>query len=231
MRQGRYHHGDLRHALIDAALGIIEREGTDALTIRRLAKEVGVSHAAPAHHFPDKTAIILAVAIEGFRILGRQLESTLTISDERRRLTELGRGYCRFAFDHPAHYRIMFGPHKAQLVEHDESFHEVAAGTFAVLLDVVTPLVSRPDDSPEERARRAGAASLACWTHVHGNVMLWESNMLSRGLERTWENFEPVVENAIHFLSENIEHFARYPTVRAVPIPPPPRRQPAPDPS
>ncbi|MCG8480831.1 MAG: TetR/AcrR family transcriptional regulator [Spirochaetales bacterium] len=222
MQQGRYHHGDLRHALIEAALEIIDSEGTEALTIRRLAKEVGVSHAAPAHHFPDKTAIILAVAIEGFRILGRRLQSTMTIADAKKRLTELGRGYCRFAFEHPAHYRIMFGPHKAQLINHDGEFHQVASGAFDVLLKAVTPLVARPEDSAEERARRAGAASMSCWTHGHGNGMLWESNMLNHGRERVWDDFEPMVENAIHFLAENIEHFARHPMVHAVPIPPSP---------
>ena len=227
--QGRYHHGDLRHALIEAALEIIEREGTEALTIRRLAKEVGVSHAAPAHHFSDKTAIILAVATEGFRILGRQLESTMAIGDAKERLTELGRGYCRFAFDHPAHYRIMFGPHKAHLVEHDEDFHLVASGAFNVLMNAVTPLVSRPGDSAEERFRRAGAASMSCWTHVHGNVMLWESNMLNHGQERSWSDFEPMVENAVHFISENIDHFARFPTVRTVPTPPSPECLPSDD--
>ncbi len=229
MQQGRYHHGDLRHALIEAALDIIDTEGTEALTIRRLAKEVGVSHAAPAHHFPDKTAIILAVATEGFRILGRRLESTSTITDAKRRLAELGRGYCRFAFEHPAHYRIMFGPHKAKLVAHDEQFHQVAGRAFDALLSAVTPLVSRPGDSPEERARRAGAASMSCWTHVHGNVMLWESNMLNRDRKRSWDDFELMVENAIHFLAENIEHFARYPTVHAVPTPPSAEFCPPPD--
>ena len=219
MQRGRYHHGDLRHALIEAALEIIDSEGTEALTIRRLAKEVGVSHAAPAHHFPDKTAIILAVATEGFRILGRRLQSTMAIADARDRLTEIGRNYCRFAFEHPAHYAIMFGPHKTQLVEHDEEFHQVASGAFNVLLKVVTPLVARPEDGEEERFRRAGAASMSCWTHVHGTVMLWESNMLDQGRERSWDDFEPMVENAIYFLAENIEHFARHPTVHAVPIP------------
>lgn len=221
MTHRRYHHGDLRRALIEAALAIIDREGVDALTIRRLAKEVGVSHAAPAHHFADKQAIVLAVATEGFRILGDHMRKLPEIDDPKERLTALGRGYLRFAFDHPAYYRVMFGPHKTQLVLDDAEFHAVASGTFEVLTKVVAPLVYREGDSDEERKRRIGAASISCWTHVHGNVMLWESGMFDHPeLGRTWQAFEPMVENAVHFVAENLDHFISYPEILAVPTPP-----------
>ena len=69
-----YHHGDLRRALIDAAVGVIEHEGLAALSLRDLARRVGVSHAAPVHHFGDKAGLLTAVAAEGFSKLADALQ-------------------------------------------------------------------------------------------------------------------------------------------------------------
>src|SRR5215208_1766242 len=65
-----YYGGDLRRDLLDAALELIAREGPSAVSLRSLAKRLGVSHAAPANHFPDKAALFTAIATEGFELLG-----------------------------------------------------------------------------------------------------------------------------------------------------------------
>jgi len=65
-KRGRYHHGDLRRALLDAALELLAREGASALTLREVARRAGVTHAAPYRHFTDKQALLAAVAEEGF---------------------------------------------------------------------------------------------------------------------------------------------------------------------
>ena len=76
-RQRRYHHGDLRRAVINAAVEVITTEGTVAISLRDLARRAGVSHAAPAHHFKDKAGLLTAIAIEGYEILADSMQEAL----------------------------------------------------------------------------------------------------------------------------------------------------------
>src|SRR5262245_4881527 len=106
-----YHHGDLRRALLDAALELVSSKGVQALTLREVARRAGVTHAAPYHHFPSKEALFAAVATEGFRDLAAAMRAALS---GRRgpfaSLRAIGVAYVRFATEHPAHFRIMFRP-------------------------------------------------------------------------------------------------------------------------
>jgi AcrR family transcriptional regulator len=106
-----YHHGDLRRALIDVALQLVAEKGVEGLTLREAARRAGVSQAAPYRHFPDKTALLLEVAEEGFRAMHQQILEALGQAppDTAARLSAIGVGYVRFAVAHPAHFRIMFG--------------------------------------------------------------------------------------------------------------------------
>ncbi|MGE0454548.1 MAG: TetR/AcrR family transcriptional regulator [Vicinamibacteria bacterium] len=106
-----YHHGDLRRALIDVALQLVAEKGVEGLTLREAARRAGVSQAAPYRHFPDKTALLLEVAEEGFRAMHQQILEALAQApaDTAARLSAIGVGYVRFAVAHPAHFRIMFG--------------------------------------------------------------------------------------------------------------------------
>lgn len=105
---GRYHHGDLRRALLDAALEIL-KEGGD-LSLRGVARRAGVSHAAPYHHFPDRRALVAAIAEEGLVAFRRALGEAArrTGPDPAQRLREVGVAYVRFAVENPAHFRLMF---------------------------------------------------------------------------------------------------------------------------
>ncbi|HSN90738.1 MAG TPA: helix-turn-helix domain-containing protein, partial [Anaeromyxobacteraceae bacterium] len=108
--RGRYHHGELRRALLDGALAVIERDGVSALSLRDLARRLGVSHAAPAHHFTDKMALLAEIAREGFERFGAALGAAAEASpDDDTRLVEIGRAYVGFALAHPATFRVMFG--------------------------------------------------------------------------------------------------------------------------
>ena len=71
-----YHHGDLRRALIQTTLQVIEHEGLGTLSLRDLARRAGVSHAAPVHHFGDKAGLLTVVAADGFRLLAGELQET-----------------------------------------------------------------------------------------------------------------------------------------------------------
>ncbi|WP_344487292.1 TetR/AcrR family transcriptional regulator [Glycomyces endophyticus] len=103
----RYHHGDLRRALIDAAVEAVGETGPSALSLRAVAKRAGVSHAAPAHHFGDKAGLLTAVAAEGFDRFADALERAWTATGD---FDAVGAAYVRFAIDHRAHFEIMFRP-------------------------------------------------------------------------------------------------------------------------
>ncbi|MCT9080027.1 TetR/AcrR family transcriptional regulator [Streptomyces fulvoviolaceus] len=98
-----YHHGDLRRAILTAALDAITADGPAALSLRDLARRAGVSHAAPAHHFKDRTGLLTAIAAEGFGLLAGTLGEATDLKDA-------GVRYVRFAREHPAHFQVMFAP-------------------------------------------------------------------------------------------------------------------------
>ncbi|MFF8379841.1 TetR/AcrR family transcriptional regulator [Streptomyces sp. NPDC015661] len=98
-----YHHGDLRQAVLAAALDVIATEGPGALSLRDLARRAGVSHAAPAHHFKDRTGLLTAIATEGYELLAEALAGTPALVDR-------GARYVGFAVAHPAHFQVMFRP-------------------------------------------------------------------------------------------------------------------------
>ncbi len=171
MRKKRpYHHGNLREALIDAALELIEERGVAALTLREVARRVGVTHAAPQRHFADRAALVAAVAEQGFRGLGAHVEAVRASTPARtpaQRLRALGVAYVEYALAHPAHLRVMFSPEVA-----DKSRHpELAAAAQAVHQALVEQIASgqkqgsvAPGD-PDE-------LSFAAWSMVHGCAVL-----------------------------------------------------------
>jgi AcrR family transcriptional regulator len=103
-----YHHGDLRRALVDAARRLLEAEGPSALSLRAVAREAGVSPAAPYHHFKDKAELLDAVAQEGWEILGQQMSEAKGSTTGMQQLTALGVSYVCFARENPALYRVMY---------------------------------------------------------------------------------------------------------------------------
>src|ERR1700730_16885125 len=109
-RPKRYHHGDLPRALLDAALHIVETQGTQALTLRAAARSAGVSQAAPYRHFTNKEAILAAVAEEGFRSLMIAMRQSLQACGDipLDRLRAVGIGYVNVSTSHSSHFRVMF---------------------------------------------------------------------------------------------------------------------------
>jgi AcrR family transcriptional regulator len=103
-----YHHGDLRRALVDAARRLLEAEGPSALSLRAVAREAGVSPAAPYHHFKDKAELLDAVAQEGWDRLQVEMAAAKNSDHGLHQLTALGIAYVCFARDNPALYRVMY---------------------------------------------------------------------------------------------------------------------------
>lgn len=113
LTRATYHHGDLRRALVDAAVAIIADRGAEAFTLREAARRLGVNHRAAYRHFADKTSLLAAVADQGFTALSDATRAELATSGadtSEARLRAMARAYVLFADEHPAHFRVMFGP-------------------------------------------------------------------------------------------------------------------------
>jgi len=171
---GQRHHGDLRRALVIAGLELLEEEGVDALTIRALARRLGVSHAAPGHHFPDKVALLAGVAAEGYRRFGGALQAAADRAPApAARMRAIGLAYVRFALDHPATFRVMFGRELADCAAQPPELQEASAAAYAILQRTSEAVAGAPG---------AELQAFAGWALVHGAAVLYLDGALRRGL-------------------------------------------------
>lgn len=168
-----YHHGDLRAALVRTALELLER-GEDP-SLRTVARNAGVSHAAPYHHFADRRALMAAVAEEGLALFRDALRGAAARENggAALRLLAIGAAYVRFGAEHPARFRLMFSPELADRSELPElqAAHDAA---YAVLLEGMREVMG-PDAPQAELERQA----LVAWSTVHGLSMLILDNQLA----------------------------------------------------
>jgi AcrR family transcriptional regulator len=170
-----YHHGDLRRALIDTALAMVTEEGTWNFTLREVARRAGVSHAAPYNHFADKSALLAEVAALGFQALRREMEEVARRPrSSRQALITIAVAYVRFGVEHPAHYRLMFGPELAE-EERYPVLQQASDATFAVL----TSALERGQAAGEVRPGSVRDQALAAWSLVHGLTTLLIDQRLS----------------------------------------------------
>jgi AcrR family transcriptional regulator len=164
-----YHHGDLRKALVDEAARLVEGEGVDALTLRELARRLDVSHAAPAHHFADKTALLAELAAVGFEELAVALEEGARSGrTPAAQLREAGRAYLHFALRRPGHYRVMFG-RELRAVPPTSRLATAGDRAFAALQRAVTAALPAPRSRSADRVKQA---AFFAWSSTHGAAML-----------------------------------------------------------
>ncbi|MDI3421969.1 TetR/AcrR family transcriptional regulator [Streptomyces luteolus] len=166
--QRAYHHGDLRRAVLTAALDAIRDSGPAALSLRDLARRAGVSHAAPAHHFKDRTGLLTAIAAEGFDLLAGALA-------EAPELRERGVRYVRFCREHPAHFQVMFTP---ELLRADDPALRAARDRAREQLRS-----GIGDLETSERGEDARLAGIAAWSLAHGFATLLLAHNLDEPLE------------------------------------------------
>ncbi|WP_394843598.1 TetR/AcrR family transcriptional regulator [Pendulispora brunnea] len=166
---GAYHHGNLREAIVAAATKIVNDEGPLELTIRSVAVQLGVTHAAVYHHFEDRTAILAAVAEAAFVQLGEAIALRQAALGETalERFAASGLAYVSFAVKHPRLYGVMFGPEAAERHAYP-ALAEAAARVFELLRGSIA--ASQKDGmvaegSPDEHA-------LFAWSAVHGLASL-----------------------------------------------------------
>lgn len=167
----RYHHGDLRNALLEKALHLVDERGPEGFSLREAAREVGVSPAAAYRHFADKNALLAALAADGHGRLATAMERALaklpgsagTKPRAVAAVLAIGDAYVEFAVRHPSHFRVMFGP-----CTEEEGFAPGCAPTgrnaFQILVDTLDGLVAAGVLHPEAR----DGAEITAWSVVHG---------------------------------------------------------------
>ena len=161
-----YHHGDLRAALIETGMRLIEFSDADQLSLRQVAREVGVSAAAVYRHFPDKDAFLAALAEEGLNRLGAaQRQAAAKAGYGAQGFNASGRTYVRFALKHPALFKMIMS-HTPQ-VDHFAADATSVSSPMRWLRSSVAALA--PEDASAEELR---SAALRAWSKVHGLAML-----------------------------------------------------------
>ncbi|TDC60592.1 TetR/AcrR family transcriptional regulator, partial [Streptomyces hainanensis] len=168
MSQASYHHGNLRRAVMDAALEAIDESGPTGWSLRALARRAGVSHTAPVHHFGDKAGLLTAVAAEGYRLFADELEAEAAANGEFR---EVGVAYVRFAVRHRAHFTVMF---RTELYRGDDPELVAARDRAGAVLAAGARGLSSRLPGAEGRA-----LTLAAWSAAHGFASLWLDGALA----------------------------------------------------
>src|SRR5829696_9641836 len=168
-----YHHGSLRPALLEAAERALERGGIQALSLRELAREIGVSHAAPRRHFAGKQALLDALAEDGFERLGTELRGALADADGfDARLLAFARAYVQFATEHAALLELMFaGKHRPGAAP---SLRAAADRAFETPLALIVEGQAGGDVAPGD-PERVGMVAFAA---AHGIAALANNQML-----------------------------------------------------
>ena len=167
-RSSSYHHGNLRDALVLRGVEILGSEGTAALTLRRAARDVGVSQTAPLHHFEGKVAYLAAIAAHGFRMMFEQRIGALrNKTDPRERLLGVMLAHLQFAIDHAALFQVMFGPDIPNKTEFPE-LEQAARRSYGILETCVGEYLASRNAS----LARVRPAALAAWTACHGLATL-----------------------------------------------------------
>lgn len=155
-----YHHGDLKRALLDAALEMLDEEGADGIGLRELARKVGVSAAAPYRHFRSRQALLEAVATEGFRRFSAMMAAKEADFTEAERLPAMAEAYVRFALVQPALFRLMFSRQVDKTG--NKALHDAAVEAYGALAKAAAREVP---DAPSEGA-------VIAWSFAHGLSML-----------------------------------------------------------
>ena len=161
-----YHHGNLREALLAAGIQLLKEQGAEALGLRELARQAGVSRTAPYRHFESRDALLAGIAEQGFVKLrevlleARQQHET----DHEAWFIEAARAYIRFAFGYAEHFKLMFGGYMKYEPGQHTSLHDAGNGAFQTLVDLIVAsqqsgLVMKGDPL---------AVSIAAWSTLHG---------------------------------------------------------------
>ena len=194
-----YHHGDLREALVQSAIALIAEAGPAGLSLRKVAIQAGVSHAAPYHHFKDKEALLAAVCEHGFVKLTAAM-ATATHDDPFERVHRMGQAYMRFALSEPDLYRFMFSTAVPDKNLHPELM-QCAHGTFQLLVDAIADCVATGEARPGHPVMLATQV----WSMTHGLASLMSDDMVDKPVSESGATLDPeaLIEHYLHAVSRS----------------------------
>lgn len=192
-RRKSFHHGDLRQALVNAALELLRTQEPSGLSLREVARRAGVTTGAPYHHFATRADLLLAVALEGFSALGSTLaRAEAQGANAEEALYRRVLAYLKFAAEHLAHYRVMFDEALREAAAVAD-FETVSRAGFAALVEAVRRV--RPRLEPEALE----ALAFSVWALAHGVVGLVADGSAEalRGKRSTAKLFEATARHAV----------------------------------
>jgi len=184
--QNTYHHGNLRDALIKAALREAEQGGAEAISIKALAKELGVSQPAPYRHFADREALLAAVTAEAFRQFTAMMREAMAKPSKQSKLSRLAQATLEFGLRRNGIYRLMFASRTVSCAAKGSDLENATNETFALVLEAL--------EAPAVGYLRERHA-LKIWAALHGVVMLAEQGMFTGRLAHTTR--EELVEDFV----------------------------------
>lgn len=166
LKKRAYHHGDLKAALVEAALRLIARHGPRGFSLSQAAAAAGVTVGAPYKHFADKEALFIYIAAQGFEELCKRLETARSEGSggPADRLVGLALAYVRFAQENPAHFQVMFDSTLHR--RNDLALSVPAGGAFRILTDAVKEFAAQSRVPNEE------TLTAALWAMMHGHAAL-----------------------------------------------------------
>ena len=165
-RKSDYHHGNLRAAVIECGLELIQQKGVRALTLREIGKRLGVSRSAPYRHFQDKAALLSAISEAGFIEFGNALEAAKKSASDgfAAQIDALGGAYVRFASEHRGHFEVMF-------TENPEP-GSPAAKAGARAFEILEQTIREGQQRGEVRHGDTALLARTVWALVHGASIL-----------------------------------------------------------
>jgi len=178
---GRYHHGDLKNSLVQAALIILERDGADALSMRAIAGEVGVSHTAPYAHFKNKRELIEAITEAGYELLadGFGQDKTQRTSGNDNLVLSYGAAYLEFAMAHPQLYRLMLGQVETRGLKETATPVSLDVSRQSITLKRPFLMLNQALEKELKNADLARQQAVGAWALVHGLSALLIEGYLS----------------------------------------------------
>ena len=162
-KRNGYHHGSLKNTLIAQALALLDEGGPDAVTIRAVARRAQVSHAAPANHFPDRTALLTALATELFQMFDNEVKRALAKAGSADRARTYMEALLHFGLGHPGRYALMW---RRDLVDwNDEALKARMDSLYGAFVCEVAIL-------PKQIGRDPHTLAISLWAMVHGYIAL-----------------------------------------------------------
>ena len=179
MDQKNYHHGDLKNALIQAGIDILVKDGVGGLSLRKVARKAGVSHAAPYAHFTDKQALIAAISTDGHKKIYDKITGIMDQypHDPLKQLVETAWAYVKFGFDEPDHFKITFSGY----IEKERDYPalvEITGKNYRMVRQIVSDCQAAGILNPGD----PDLAAVGVWGMVHGFVSLIHEGQVSHAL-------------------------------------------------